>query len=95
EYFDRKLEPKIDEKEAFQIAQNKAMELGTMEKERVRETGSARVVEKKRIKPKKEDVQIGGEGLVYLPIWCVEGTKGVIIINACTGKILRENLYRS
>ncbi len=95
EYFDRKLEPKIDEREAFQIAQNEAMELGTMEKERVKETGSARVVEKKRIKPKKEDIQIEGGGLVYLPIWCVEGTKGVIIINACTGKILRENLYHS
>lgn len=95
EYFDKKLEPKMDEKEAFQIAQKEALELGTLEKERVKETGSAEVVEKKSIRPKMEDVQIEGEGLVYLPIWCIEGTKGVIIINACTGKILREDLYHS
>ncbi|MCK4444694.1 MAG: hypothetical protein KAW09_09135, partial [Thermoplasmata archaeon] len=37
EYFDRKQEPKTDEKDAFQIAQKRAVELGTVVKERVKE----------------------------------------------------------
>ncbi len=93
EYFDRKREPKIDEVEAFQIAQRKAIELGTVVKESVKERDDATIEQKKSIKPRKEDVQMEGLGLVYLPIWCVEGSKGSIIINASTGKILKEDLY--
>lgn len=93
EYFDRKLEPKIDEKEAFQIAQKMAVELGTVERETTRERDSAKVVEKRSVKPSKDDVQMDGMGLVYLPIWCVEGAKGSIIINASTGKVLKEDWY--
>lgn len=93
EYFDRKREPKTDEVEAFQIAQRKAIELGTVVKESVKEREDATIEQKKSVKPKKEDVQLEGLGLVYLPIWCVEGSKGSIIINASTGKILKEDLY--
>ncbi|MEE9223492.1 MAG: hypothetical protein V3U51_01955 [Thermoplasmata archaeon] len=93
EYFDRKREPKIDDLKAFQIAQRKAIELGTVVKESVKERDDATIEQKKSIKPRKEDVQIEGLGLVYLPIWCVEGSKGSIIINASTGKILKEDLY--
>lgn len=93
EYFDRKQEPKTDEKEAFQIAQKSALELGTVVKEKVRERNGATIEEKKSIRPKNEDIQIEGRGMVYLPIWCVEGSKGSIIINASTGKILKEDVY--
>lgn len=93
EYFDRKREPKTDEVEAFQIAQRKAIELGTVVKESVKERDDATIEQKKSVKPKQEDVQLEGLGLVYLPIWCVEGSKGSIIINASTGKILKEDLY--
>lgn len=93
EYFDRKREPKTDEVEAFQIAQRKAIELGTVVRESVKEREDATIEQKKSVKPKKEDVQLEGLGLVYLPIWCVEGSKGSIIINASTGKILKEDLY--
>jgi hypothetical protein len=93
EYFDRKREPKTDEIEAFQQAQKKAIELGTVVKESVKERDDATIEEKRSLKPRKEDVQIEGLGLVYLPIWCVEGSKGSIIINASTGKILKEDRY--
>jgi hypothetical protein len=93
EYFDRKREPKTEEAEAFQIAQKKAIELGTVVKKSVKERDDATIEQKKSVKPKKEDVQLEGLGLVYLPIWCVEGSKGSIIINASTGKILKEDLY--
>ena len=93
EYFDRKQEPKIDEKEAFKIAQKSAQELGTVVKERVRERNGATIEEKKSIRPRIEDIQIEGRGIIYLPIWCVEGSKGSIIINASTGKILKEDVY--
>ncbi len=93
EYFDRKQEPKIEEKEALQIAQKRAQELGTVVKERVKERKGATIEEKKSIRPKMEDVQLEGMGMIYLPIWCVEGSKGSIIVNASTGKILKEDVY--
>ncbi len=93
EYFDRKQEPKMDEKEAFRIALKHATELSTVVKESTRVRGGAKIEEKRSIKPANEDVQMEGRGMVYLPIWCVEGSKGSIIINASTGKILKEDLY--
>jgi hypothetical protein len=93
EYFDRKQEPKTDEKDAFKIAQRSAQELGTVVKEKVKERDGATIEEKKSIRPKIEDIQMEGRGMIYLPIWCVEGSKGSIIINASTGKILKEDVY--
>ncbi len=93
EYFDRKQEPKTDEKDAFHIAQKKAVELGTIVKERVKERDGATIEEKKTIRPKTEDIQMEGKGMVYLPIWCVEGSKGSVIIDASKGKILKEDIY--
>jgi len=34
------------------------------------------------------------KGLVYLPIWTVEGSNGVMLVNAVTGKIIKEDFYR-
>jgi hypothetical protein len=30
----------------------------------------------------------------YIPIWCVEGIHGIMIVNAGTGKIVSEDYYR-
>ena len=51
-------------------------------------------MERKVLSPRSEDIVLRGVGLYYLPIWCVEGVHGVMIINAGTGKIISEDYYR-
>ncbi len=90
-----RLEPKIDEESAFKSAKAAAQELGTEEIESIREADHATIVEKKVESPEEEDIVLNRRGLVYLPVWCVEGTLGVIIVNANTGKIIREDYYET
>ncbi|MFQ6129053.1 MAG: hypothetical protein ACE5QW_09150 [Thermoplasmata archaeon] len=88
-----RLEPKIDEEIAFERAKIAARELGTEEIERIYEAEHATIVEKRVESPEEKDILLNGRGLMYLPVWCVEGTLGAIIVNANTGKIIREDYY--
>ncbi len=89
------LEPKIGEESASEIARGAARELGTREIESVHEADHATIVEKRVESPEEEDISTRHTGLVYLPVWCVEGTLGAIIVNANTGKIVREDYYET
>jgi hypothetical protein len=89
------LEPKTDEEAASEIAMEAARELGTKEVESIHEAEHATVVERRIESPKEEGISIEHVGLVYLPVWCVEGTLGVIIVNANTAKIVREDYYET
>ena len=89
------LEPKIDEKTAQKIARKAARELGTTEIESVKVAEHATVVERRIESPDEEGVSVESVGLVYLPVWCVEGTLGAVIINANTAKIVREDYYET
>jgi hypothetical protein len=64
------------------------------EREIIRDSGQVTVVEKKKVSPRTEDVNLEGQGIFYIPIWCVEGIHGVMIVNAGTGKIISEDYYR-
>jgi hypothetical protein len=88
-----RLEPKIDEESASDNARTAARELGTEEIESVEEADHAIVVEKRVESPEEEDIILKRRGLVYLPVWCIEGTLGAIIVNANSGKIIREDYY--
>ncbi|MFQ6107288.1 MAG: hypothetical protein ACE5QF_06865 [Thermoplasmata archaeon] len=90
-----RLEPKTDEKSALERAIVAARELGTEEIETIHEEDHATIVEKRVENPEEEDIALNSRGLVYLPVWCVEGTLGVIIVNANTGKIIREDYYET
>jgi hypothetical protein len=88
-----KLEPKLSEEEALELARTYAIEKSTMQIESIKEKEHTVVTEKKTIKPEDDDLEIDGKGLHYLPIWCVEGTNGVMIVNAAKGKIIEEDYY--
>jgi hypothetical protein len=89
-----KLEPKFDEKKAFGTAKESAVALNTREIQTVDDRGSVTIYEKKKVRPKEGAIDIKQRGLFYLPVWCVEGSNGVMIINATTGKVLKEDIYR-
>lgn len=89
-----KLEPKFDEKKAYETAKESAVTLNTREIQTVDDRGAVTIYEKKKVRPKEGAIDIKKRGLIYLPVWCVEGSNGVMIINATTGKVIKEDIYR-
>ncbi|MFO8109854.1 MAG: hypothetical protein R6U17_04955 [Thermoplasmata archaeon] len=86
-----KLEPKISKEKAYKKALQKLREkYSTTHTEEWEENG-ATIVEKKKIIPEKEDMELMSPEIVFVPIWAVEGTDGgIVIINSATGKIEHE-----
>jgi len=90
----RRLEPMLDAEEAKGLVKDEVVRMYSYEREIIKDSGQVTVVEKKRVSPRAEDVNLEGQGIFYSPIWCVEGIHGVMIVNAGTGKIISEDYYR-
>jgi hypothetical protein len=60
----------------------------------VREIGQVTMTERVMVQPRLDQRSVRPLGLIYVPIWCVEGTKGVMVINASNGKVLSEEYFR-
>lgn len=86
-----KHEPKVDFERARKIAEEMVSREHRASVETVRDYGHAEVIERKRVE--RESVTLEPKGLVYLPVWCVEGKGGVMIVNSSSGKIISERLY--
>jgi hypothetical protein len=86
-----KREPKIDFETAKKIAQDMIGKEYKSHTETVKDFGHSEIIERKG--PKKEAIEIEPKGLVYLPVWCVEGTNGAMIVNSSSGKIISEHLH--
>jgi hypothetical protein len=89
-----KLEPKFDANRAFETARESAIALNTREIQTVDDRGAVTIYEKKKVRPKEGAIDLKKRGLIYLPVWCIEGSNGVMIINATTGKVIKEDIYR-
>ena len=76
---------------AKQIAQDMVMKEYKSHTETVKDFGHSEIIERKR--SKEEAVMIEPKGLVYLPVWCVEGKNGAMIVNSSSGKIISEHLH--
>lgn len=90
----RRLEPLIGEEAGRALALQEILRSKTREEEAVRDEAHVTVVEKRRISPREDRISISPLGIFYLPVWCVEGVHGVMIVNAGTGKIISEDYYR-
>jgi hypothetical protein len=88
-----KREPKIDYERAKAIAQDLVSEEYKSHVETIKDYGHAEIIE--RQKPQKNSIVIEPKGLVYLPVWCVEGKAGAMIVNASSGKIISEHLHEA
>lgn len=86
-----KREPKIDYEKAKEIAQDLVSKEYKSHTEVVRDFGHAEIIERKG--PHKDMMVIEPKGLVYLPVWCVEGKGGAMIVNSSSGKIISEHFH--
>jgi hypothetical protein len=86
-----KREPKIDYENAKKLAQDMVTKEYKSHTETVKDFGHSEIIERKR--PKTDSIEIEPKGLVYLPVWCIEGTTGAMIVNSSSGKIISEHLH--
>ena len=86
-----KREPVIEEEKALEMARDVISKEYRSYVETVRDYGHAEVIE--RGKPRDDAIIIESKGLVYLPVWCVEGKGGALLINSASGKIMSEHLH--
>jgi hypothetical protein len=86
-----KREPKIDYEKALQLAQDMIGRELKSHTETVKDFGHSEIIERK--KTGKDAIVVEPKGLVYLPVWCVEGTSGAMIVNSSSGKIISEHLH--
>jgi hypothetical protein len=90
----KRLEPLIDTEEARNLVMQEVVKRHTFERDIVKEENHVTMTEKKTVSPKSDSIELTDMGIFYLPIWCIEGVKGVMILNASTGKIISEDYYR-
>ena len=85
-----KLEPNISKEDSKKKAKKAIIERHSEEKEEKWEEEGVTIVEKSEDTPEEKDIEIKEQGIVYVPMWAVEGTEGIVVINAATGKVERE-----
>ncbi len=87
------MEPKIDEENAIKIAFHAVAQLNTEFKEIIVERDHATIIEKATFKPEEGDIKLESQTLMMVPVWCVEGKHGVMILDGITGKVISEDYY--
>ncbi len=84
------LKPSIDAMAAYEQANRAVKDLHTRVVERVEERGTVTVFVKRHVKPRDGAIDIIPRGIVYMPVWCIEADQGVAIVNASTGRMVKE-----
>lgn len=85
-----KLEPNISKEDSTKKALSAIKSRHSVEREDRWEEEGVTIVEKSEDAPSKENIELNERGIVYVPMWAVEGTEGIVVINAATGKVERE-----
>jgi hypothetical protein len=90
-----KLDAKLNQDNALSMVKKAVMERNTKMIETREEYDSTIIFEKKKLKPKPEAIDIDSKGLFYLPVWCIEGSNGLMIIDANSGKVIKEDIFKA
>lgn len=90
----KRLEPTMEQEDALSQVRVAVEKEHTYERDMVRENGQVTMTERVLVHPRLDDGSFKSLGLIYVPIWCVEGTRGVMVLNASTGKVLSEEHFR-
>jgi hypothetical protein len=86
-----KLTSKLTDEDGLKRIKEAIIEMNTKVIETMEETESVTIIEKKKVKPKEDAISIKRTKLVFLPIWCAEGSNGQMIIDATTGDVLKSS----
>lgn len=86
-----KIIPRIKEDTAKNRVLRAVVEINTKTVESVDDSDSVTIIEKKRVRPKNDAVEMTKKYTAFLPVWCAEGNNGQMIIDATSGEIMRSS----
>lgn len=89
----RRMEPRVGFDDVRREVENILEEKYSREEEVKIEGENVTIIEKKKTRPKKGSIRFHFMGLYYLPLWVIEGKRGILTINAATGEIIKEKIY--
>lgn len=89
-----RMEPALDKVAAQAQAREKALSLNTRVLHLKQEKGPVTVYEKRTVRPAEDALVLEFKGMVYLPVWGVEGGNGALVLDAVTGHVVKEELFR-
>lgn len=88
-----RIEPSLERSAATGKALELVMNLHTRVVNLKQEKRSVTVYEKRTIRPKEDAVILEYKGMLYLPVWCVEGADGAEVLDALTGRVIKHEPF--
>lgn len=89
----KKINPLYTLDQYSKFARTQIIELNTRSIETTRDSDSVIIVEKKKLKPKQENIKTQPRGMLYLPVWVVGGHNGKAVIDAVSGDVNEKKLF--
>jgi hypothetical protein len=88
-----RMEPSLDEPAARERARDMIISANTRIVNLKHDRGAVTVYEKVTLKPSAEALRLEHRGLVLWPVWGIEGGNGAVVLDAVSGRVLREELF--
>ena len=90
-----RIEPSIERAAATAKALELVMSRNTRVVNLRQEKRSVTVYEKRTIRPRDDAVALEYKGMLYVPVWCVEASEGAAVLDAVTGRLIREEMLNA
>ena len=88
-----RIEPSLERPAACEKALELVMSRNTRVVNFKREKRSVTVYEKRTIRPKDDAVVFEYKGILYIPVWCIEAPEGAAVLDAVTGRVVKEEMF--
>ena len=88
-----RLEPSVEQAQALEKAREWVIAVNTRIVNLRHDRGSVTVYEKVTLKPTPEAIRLEYRGLVFWPVWGIEGGNGAVVLDALDGRVLKEELF--
>ena len=88
-----RIEPSVERATATRNALELVMSLHTRVVNLKQEKRSVTVYEKRTMRPRDNAVLLEYKGMLYIPVWCVEASEGAAVLDAITGRVIKEEVF--
>jgi hypothetical protein len=88
-----RIEPSLERAQATAKALDLVLSLHTRVVNVRQEKRSVTVYEKRTIRPREDAVILEHRGMLYLPVWCVEASDGAAVLDAVSGRMIKEERF--
>jgi len=88
-----RIEPSLERAQATVKALDLVLSLHTRVVNVRQEKRSVTVYEKRTIRPREDAVMLEHRGMLYLPVWCVEASDGAAVLDAVSGRMIKEERF--